>query len=350
MIRKPRCSVAVRLWLPLTGLILQFSWIAVSQADLHLTGQPGKDLALTGAGCQALDQQRASLLSWKKKIGEAVKKTKKADPACSCQAPDNCTLNIESALPSMVAELHSVKAQYQGPNCWNAALVSGKLLPYLRYSTESEFSFWLESPFCRERPPGEAPQPGDIGAIREFEGAEVHGFVYLTPELSFSKNGKHESQPYLLQGTQTVLNAYDVNPGCGQNRDTREGCNRTVQYYSCTAMDQPGVTEVEKLNSEMRAERQRLDYIECNLSLLAFHGKDRGFDRTGAESVAKAAGDALMAIQELALKEYRDTSNSERERFEWGALASRAYSSMDQLDQVWGLWDEAKAVWRNRFK
>jgi hypothetical protein len=75
-------------------------------------------------------------------------------------------------------------------------------------------NFWMTSPLCQERKPDESPAPGDIIAIRDDTGGEVHGFIYLTGDLAYSKNGYAQGTRYELQSPKKVFDVYDVPVDC----------------------------------------------------------------------------------------------------------------------------------------
>jgi hypothetical protein len=88
----------------------------------------------------------------------------------------------------------------------------------------------MNSPLCRKLAAGESPEPGDVGAIRSAAGSEVHGFVYLTPEVCFSKNGFSKEMPYGLSSLNGVIEGYR------KYATTPAGPAKT-EYYRCVSFN-----------------------------------------------------------------------------------------------------------------
>ena len=128
-----------------------------------------------------------------------------------------CSADITECLPRRVAKYHGIIFQIGGPNCFNTALVFAGLLPALRTSARSEFAEFMNSPLCKLVPPDDRQKPGDIVAIRfpslsarskNKNYQEWHAFIYVSDEMSFSKNGENKEDPYILTSTKSVFNEY----------------------------------------------------------------------------------------------------------------------------------------------
>jgi hypothetical protein len=121
------------------------------------------------------------------------------DPKISADTANKyCRADVSSCLPPEVISYSAKEAFVNGPNCWNLAMVMSGVLPALRYSTAEEMAFFMNSPLCRQLKPGEKKRPGDIGAIRTDD-KEFHGFMWVSDDIVFSKNGFDRNAPYALQ-------------------------------------------------------------------------------------------------------------------------------------------------------
>lgn len=101
------------------------------------------------------------------------------------------------SLTNFQMEFNSNSA-YNGPNCFNAALLLSSSLPHATFTHPREMSAVLSSPLCVERDRQEALQPGDILVVRDQKNTyfEVHAGIYINEQLSFSKYGESKMMPY----------------------------------------------------------------------------------------------------------------------------------------------------------
>lgn len=124
----------------------------------------------------------------------------------------------------------------EGPNCWNAALNGAGILKGLyRYSSFEEFGASLDF-FCTKRTG--APVPGDVIAIRKRKGdlfEEVHGYLYISDLLSYTKNGV-DSGFHVLEPVSEIHLNYFVQPGCevwSPSQLSIEECTYFVEAFDC---------------------------------------------------------------------------------------------------------------------
>lgn len=192
----------------------------------------GDDIYLTGNDCGLLEKESKILEGWTKRLKENTAN----DHKCEC-AKSLCSKKVSALLPKIVNATQFVKPNSTGPNCWNASLVAAKIIPQLRYSTPQEMSFWLNSPLCKEKKSTDALEPGDIVAILNKSGHQHHGFIYISENLSFSKNGFESDNPYTLQDPKHVFSKYQVKPKC-ERIDSQGACENHAKYYSCTSVDE----------------------------------------------------------------------------------------------------------------
>lgn len=118
-----------------------------------------------------------------------------------------------------------------GPNCLNGALVAAKILPYHRYTSNTEMLLKVSSPLCL-KVANKEEKKGDIGLISDhgpFSTKEVisHSFMILENGMSFEKHGYGASEAYQTVQTQNILDEYDV----GEDK------NKTVEYFHCESWD-----------------------------------------------------------------------------------------------------------------
>jgi len=275
----------------------------------------GGGLTLTGGDCASLEARAGALAAWAGELGE-----KPGAPGfCGCYG-DACSMDVSAAAPAFVARMHGVKAGRWGPNCWNAALVAGKLLAEPRFASPEEMTFWTASPACRALSAGEEPLPGDIIAIREASGEEVHGFVYLTPDLSFSKNYLTAAAPYLLQPPAAVYAEFPVEEAC-RLPGAPAGCARRSDYFRCRAAAVPPPPA----DPDYAAAVAAVDGAEKALSALVLRWKTDPELRAKAPEILAAAEKALRPARDLALG---------RGGFHWRALRLRADSLLHQISLI----------------
>ncbi len=203
--------------------------------------QANDQFLLKDQNCNMVKKHVETLVAWTNKVNKNnscdFSKIQIHSTNLKCQA------NVTECLPGHVKKFHGTKPANMGPNCWNLSLVMKDILPGLRYSTPEEMAFYMSSPLCRALKDEESKEVGDVGAIRTvFDGKteESHGFIYLSDDLSYSKNGFHNSSPYEVQSTEKILSIYGVpkDLDCRKNQiDLNSECNNAVSYYRCISFD-----------------------------------------------------------------------------------------------------------------
>ncbi|MGE3609529.1 MAG: hypothetical protein AB7I27_08075 [Bacteriovoracaceae bacterium] len=154
-----------------------------------------------------------------------------------------CKIDVTNCVPDHLVKYHGVNPNEKtGPNCWNLALVMKGILPALRFSSNEEMAFYMQPPLCRNLKNGEKRQAGDIGAIRTINGHEVgefHGFIYLSDDVAYSKNGSEEdSWPYLLQSLPEMLSIYEVpNSKKCRSNEVDKTCDLSASYFRCISFE-----------------------------------------------------------------------------------------------------------------
>ena len=277
-------------------------------------------LILSGADCAVLERQAAALADWRGRLHEGAAS---AD-FCRCEA-DTCSLRIASAAPEFVNLMHGIRAGRWGPNCWNAALVSNKILSAPGFTSPAEMTFWMRSPLCRALRAGETPRPGDIIAVRDRAGEEVHGFVYLTEELAFSKNYLTAAAPYALQSPEEVYKEFPVPAECRKPGASAPGCPAYADHFRCSPREDylqsaPGLPDK--------------DYPEAAAAVSAAEGAISWLVlrwRTDPELQSGAA--EILAAQEKILLPARELARN-RSGLLWRALELRADSLLHQISLI----------------
>lgn len=231
----------------------------------------GDDIYLTGSDCAVLEKESLALEEWSKKLKEDPKNASK----CEC-VKLVCKKKVNAVLPKIVNATQFVKPNSSGPNCWNASLVAAKIIPQLRYSTPQEMSFWLNSPLCREKKLDEPAAPGDIIAIVTKAGHQHHGFVYVSENLSFSKNGVENENPYSLQDPKSVFSKYSVTPKC-ERVGSKGSCGNHAKYYSCMSMEDYRKAH-KSTDKTLNDTIQAIGQMECLFSKNLFEDGSFGVD------------------------------------------------------------------------
>jgi hypothetical protein len=155
--------------------------------------------------------------------------------------------SVSSAIANYPPQFVEAKPQYNGPNCWNSALVARGVLPALRYTSPQEMSFYMESPLCRELNDLEPRKSGDIVAIRSVylrDKAvwihETHGFVIVGDKDSFSKASALKMTAFQPSNLDDVLTSFRV-PADVQCRGNsvviNSACPYSTSVYRCEKMD-----------------------------------------------------------------------------------------------------------------
>jgi hypothetical protein len=276
-------------------------------------------LLLSGSDCRSLREQVSALANWKARLGE----TPSAAPACRC-ADGSCSVPIDGVAPEMVIAFHGLRAGRWGPNCWNAALVSAKILPVARFSPPEEMTFWMDSPLCRELAGAEAPRPGDIVAIRDQAAAEVHGFVYISDELAFSKNYLTTVAPYALQSPEQVFGEFPVAARCRKRAGSSSPeCPAYANVFRCRTLGEYVSSLGRPLSEEYVAVEGEVLAAEREVSALEFGWKNDPALRAGGPEMLAAIGSRLPALRARVEAEAKAPAVPEGERLLWFGLLHR---------------------------
>lgn len=298
-----------------------FNFSALSQTQLfndqvRVSKERGR-IYLIGQDCKVLDKEGEALSKWTTSIKEQAQ-----NKACSCSR-GVCKKEVTTALPEFVEAYQFKHVPTDGPNCWNATLVAAKIVPQVRYTSDLEMNFWMYSPLCTERRPGEPPQPGDIIAIRDSTYKEVHGFVYISENLSFSKNGYDREVPYSLQDPNVVFDVYRVPENCRRVHGTAPSCSAYANYYSCMSMDD--YLKVNPIKDAVAKKAyEQLSDAECQISEAVLSG-------TIGAQMKHFINVNLHVINTLAYETLVSKKFNHEDKVVWQALVHKSKSLQEQL-------------------
>jgi len=182
-------------------------------------------------------------------------------PEVNTVSPRQCRVVLNSLLTPLVNRINHTRSPCDGPNCWNTTLTVSGLNEVLRFTSSQEFAGVLESQRCQEISYAHR-RPGDIVRLRD-DNHEIHGLIYISDDLCFSKNGSSQRSKYDIQSTADVLSRYEVLPPCDQGRGNK--CTKYAQYYRCQSSDYQL-----PYSSELAPISEQLEHLECEVSNLVF--------------------------------------------------------------------------------
>lgn len=243
---------------------------------------------------------------------------------------NTCSVDVSKCLPPEVVSYHGKKSPVHGPNCWNLALVMAKVVPALRHTTQEEMAFFMNSPLCKEIGPSEPRLPGDIGAIRTLNsGAEVHGFMWISDELVFSKNGASKEQPYALQSFKGVQQVYSKlqQKLCKKQKNTE--CETKIQTLRCETMD--SYLENKERNTPKKIQEAfiRLEHADKCISLFTFNPSNFNF---GFKKNLISNIQAVTAVFDSPeFKSQLASMNKDEQNFIYNSLIFRLNSMLTQM-------------------
>lgn len=228
----------------------------------------------------------------------------------------SCRIDLSYLLPEVVAELVATTSRYNGPNCWNTALRTSRLINLSRFTSENEFSFWMKSPYCRQLKNEEQALAGDIVAMRIFDpgenqtrneytakqSVELHAMVYLSPLLAFSKDTSKKDDFFEIKEGLDVYNLYRFDSEqCKKISGIRpKDCFRWANYYRCHSPDQDRALQIQ--NSEtLKTFRHRVDLIEKEISQYSMGHMDLSKER-----ILELRAKINQLLNELARVKYKD--------------------------------------------
>ncbi|MFA5584145.1 MAG: hypothetical protein WDA09_08015 [Bacteriovoracaceae bacterium] len=284
--------------------------------QVTVTKSHGGKIFLEGKSCTVLDREGKALEQWAKSVND-----KTENKSCSCKN-GLCHKEVTAQLPDFAEAFQFEHVSTDGPNCWNATLVAAKIVPQVRYTSDFEMNFWMNSPLCKERAAGEKLKPGDIIAIRSKKQPEVHGFVHISENLSFSKNGFNKNMPYSLQDPNSVFNIYNVPPECRRRNGTPDDCETYANYFSCISMDE--YLKKNPIQDKLASDAfNQLTEIECAISDAILSGRSR--------NIKSLVTTTLAIIHRLSYDTISQKKYDPDDLVIWQALFHKSRSLKDQL-------------------
>lgn len=311
---------------------------SVGDQTIHVERDLSGRIILSAASCDILESQVTGLSDWSTKLGD----NHSAGAACTCEegneGNEKCQVDVTKVVPDVVRKLQGFLPEYTGPNCWNAALVIGKIVPELRYSDPSEMTFWLDSPLCRELPADEKSKAGDIVAVRDKDGVEQHAYIYVTEQIAFSKNGAENTAPYTLESPWNVLFRYDVREGCRKVLgDVDPRCPNYTNFYDCEPLDDFMSGLKTAPTQKFQETSSEVSDVEMQLSNLALHGDHKKylfFSTKQNPSALKAALTNRIAVLRMISEEEVKKPHTADEEFLWKSLTVRLDSTAQQIKDI----------------
>ncbi|HUP55893.1 MAG TPA: hypothetical protein VM598_00465, partial [Bdellovibrionota bacterium] len=195
----------------------------------------------------------------------------------------------------------------------------------------------LGSPFCRLREVNEASQPGDVVAVRSRSGEEIHGMIYVTDQLYYSKNGEISyGHPFALQAAHHVLDLpeYFTTPSCRRPKDAeaKAVCARRIDVYDCTSVEGYLRQRPTRFTEEYLGTDRRVSALEEQMSSFVVSGKRARKSRARDFDALKPQFTA--ALREVESRLAARSPGPIEERFLWSALRERLRSSLDQFPSL----------------
>lgn len=140
-------------------------------------------------------------------------------------------------------ELQGLVLQKEGPNCWNSALINAGIIDSIRYVSQAEYWFWMNSPYCARVSPTKELRTGDLGAMIWPRKGHLHSFTYINDKMVFSKNSPSTEHPYKTQAFEAMFfPAFQANAkkcGVRPQSSKKEGgtCRYEIIYHRCDAIE-----------------------------------------------------------------------------------------------------------------
>ena len=258
-------------------------------------------------------------------------------PLISC-AGGRCSAEAQEYLPARPRLLIGRKTRLSGPNCWNTVLFTAGMARRPRFSGAREMSLWMSSPYCRQLAVKETPLPGDIIAMRTAartnpgRGAgaeELHGMVFLSPELAFSKNTSRKDDKYAIQRAPLIYQSFHfVSAECEFAEGTPDNCLTWANYYRCSDPEADRLAAYSSSPALAGAARE-FGLLEDRLSLAVMES-------------GKTDEETAQLLKELETLQAETGAGAaaaagERERFFFGALLEAMRSAREQIRMGWKL-------------
>jgi hypothetical protein len=125
-------------------------------------------------------------------------------------------------------------------------------------------TFWMNSPYCRELAEFEISAPGDIIEIRGLKENqpqsydEIHGMIYISDDLVFSKNTSSRMSAYGIQRVSLLYQNFRLdNSQCKKIYGQSYACSKWANHYRCMASE----------NDRLSFEKENIDFRELSFEV-----------------------------------------------------------------------------------
>lgn len=242
-------------------------------------------LILSGDTCDEVLEEATNFKLWKARLEGKDDLVVKGQ----IKIQQGCKIDVTDDIPKFILQYHDTNSIYNGPNCFNFALVVAGLLPGLKPTSNEEFDVFINSPLCQRVHNKNLLRAGDIGVYSSKNSktdATVfnHGFIYISDKLVLSKNDQSVRAPYSVQETQAMYNQQYEDP------------NFFTEYYRCMSFDEFIANKGQEISKDILDLNKTIDEFECNFSNLFFN-------RSLSKMAMKNMIDTYAILQSLLVKE-----------------------------------------------
>lgn len=187
----------------------------LAQASISVFQTENGKVVLQGTSFEELASEIEDINIW----GDSGSKIQCSSKNIVNKTDKNFVLDISDCLPKHASDLLNKYPKYDGPNCFNLVLNYQAVTTGLYDSSYQELDAYVNSPLCRELSMTESVVPGDLGIIKDGVGY-IHGFIYATKNLAYTKNGVTKDNPYQLQNLKEVFDLYHVGIKTSENKES----------------------------------------------------------------------------------------------------------------------------------
>jgi hypothetical protein len=304
------------------NFILLYSASLCASDNISIEQKENGKIEIIAADCETIKKQIAAIQKWKEKfpLEKNVNQNINFENSTS-----GCSADITSILPKFALDWHDKEGKNDGPNCWNTALYMSGVVDVVRYTGEQEFSFWMNSPLCKELDQNAPVEAGDL-LVERGETGEQHVSVFISDELIFEKIGFEKQLQYQLTNTpnMTPETSEYGSKFCGKIKGQHpKECNLGwYNSFRCQSMEEYIKNNPGKELDELTYYDKTLGQIECNLQEQIKNSSSTTLDTFSEEM--------LNVIQNLATSESQKSADD----FLWRSLKHRVDSLRSQINII----------------
>jgi hypothetical protein len=242
--------------------ILLFVLPILSYAELSIDftdNLDNRDYFLSSDNCNELQLELNDILY----LTSDYEKTPLKNITIDCSTSTNKLL-LNRLVPKKIEDLLNTKPEYYGPNCWNSVLIANKLSPAVRYSSPEEYDKALRFYNCINKPLEQKLMPGDIIRLLDGRSDELHSFIFISPNISFTKNGPSTMARYEIARTQDIFMYYNIDSTCFYKTDRKINplCANRIQVYDCQNI--PEINENTNLKQSLLEVEAQTSFLVLN--------------------------------------------------------------------------------------